>query len=107
MSGLPPPFPAPARRQRPLALRLLVLCFLGGIAVIPVAAGALFYLALSGTFGEVSLGTFSGLSGLSGLSGPRFPDAGVAKEADAPQSPAASAPPVAPPAPAVPEWSSR
>ena len=54
-----PPFrpaqPAPRPRRHP-ALRVLLLCFLAGIALIPVATGAGLYLALSGTIDTTAPG---------------------------------------------------
>ena len=50
MGYIPPPFETVARPKRHPALRLLLLCFLTGIAVVPLTAGALIYFALTGAF---------------------------------------------------------
>jgi LCP family protein required for cell wall assembly len=91
VTPLPPPFELrPARRRAP-ALRLLLFCFLGGVAIVPVAAGALLYFALTGAFDNVSL-----VSALTLLK---------------PPAPVPAPAPAAPPAPApnveLPEWSSH
>jgi len=93
MGSLPPPFLQATRRRRHPALRVLLLCFLTGVGLVPVVAGATLYFVLTGTFEGKSVEAL--LAPLTERLAP------VAETARPPQPPA--------PAPSVPEpeWTGR
>jgi LCP family protein required for cell wall assembly len=90
-----PAQPAPPSRRHS-ALRVLLLCFLAGIALIPVATGAGLYLVLSGTIDTAGLERLA-----TQVLGPLQPE--VAQVA----VPAPARAPVAPPPTPEPEWTGR
>jgi LCP family protein required for cell wall assembly len=95
MGSLPPPFVQAPRRRRNPALRVLLLCFLTGVGLVPVVAGAGLYFLLTGTFDARSL---EGL--VAPLAERLAPVVGTERQSEQPV-------PAAPPSAPEPEWTGR